>query len=156
MTDLDNAHVIVGDTFVSQRIVQLVEAIRDYSSELDVEWVPPRARRPGQAAFAIKHTPTNGNPPYVIKYVNSEEEFDERILMAIIQGDQRVNGAKISDFEAWEQAQSRLKKQKKLDEMEEAHDVALHVFKSPLNSYRVNKELLIKEGIPFNAHRSRG
>ncbi len=156
MPDLENAHVIAGDSFVPQRIVQLVEAIRDYSPELNVEWVPPRARKPGQAAFAIKHYPTDGNPPYVIRYVKDEDSFDERILMGIIQGDQRVNNVNISDYEAWDQANQLLAKQKQLDAIEEAHDIARSVFGSPLHEYRVNKDLIIRDGVPFNAKRLRG
>ncbi len=149
MENFDNAHVIAGDTFVSQRIVHLVEAIREYSSELEVQWVPPRARRKGQAAFQVWHNPP-GQPPYIIRHIKTEEDFDERILMGIIQGDQRVNGASLSDWEAWEQSQRLLEHQKFLDAQEEAADVASHVFKSPLNTYKVNKDLVIKEGIPFN------
>lgn len=146
-----NAQVHVDGGFVSVRVQQVVEAIRDYSPELNVEWIPPTARKPGQAAFRIMHYPPGGEP-YVIFHVKTEEEFDTRVLKKIIANDARVGGKpKYSDIEAAEKAAELVAKQRAHDELMEKIDVMYHVFKSPLNTYKVNKDLIIKDGIPFNA-----
>lgn len=150
--DLMHGHVVIDGQFVSQKISRIVEAIRDYSPELEVKWVPPLDRSPDQAAFAIIHNPPGGNS-YVIFHVKTEDEFDERVLQRIIHNDGRSGHASRSEFEAWEQAQMLLKKQEYLDRMEEAQDIAKHVFQSHKNTYVVDKDLVIKEGIPFNAKR---
>lgn len=143
--DLTQSHVFVDGQLVSAKIQRIVEAIRDYEPELDVQWIPPGARTEGQAAFAIIHRPV-GHPSYVLFYVKSEEEFDERVLAKIIYNDQR-NGktATMSDLEAWEETQKRIQKQEYLDKMEEANDIAAFVAKTHLNRIRINKDLVIHD-----------
>lgn len=149
--DLGSSHVLVDGQFVSAKIERMVQAIKDYDQDLNVEWVPPGARRDGQAAFKISYG-APGTVPYTLFYVQKDEDFDERVLARIIQNDQRVNGGtKLSDYEAWEAAQKVAANRARLDAIEEANDIAYHVLKTPLNTYRVNKDLVIKDGIPFNA-----
>lgn len=147
-----NPTEFVDGQFVSQKHRQIVDAIRDYDPHIEVQWVPPGARRPQQAAFRLVHNEP-GKEPYIMFHVRKDEDFTTEILMRIIASDQRVNGTSISAIEAAEQAAALVAKQKMMDEMEEAHDIALHVFKSPKNDYKVSKELRIKDGIPFNANR---
>lgn len=143
-------HIVVDGQFVSQRISQIVQAIQEYSPELSVEWIPPGARTTDQPAFRIIHTPPGGQP-YPIFHVKTEEEFNESILKRIIAGDSRNGTPQYSELEAWETAQNLLKRQKFLDAMEEANDVAHHILKSPKNTYKVSDDLVVKDGIPFNA-----
>lgn len=142
--DLLNSHVLIDGQFVSAKIERLVQAIKDYEPELEVKWVPPAQRTEGMAAYAIEHH-APGNAPYVLMYVQNDEEFDERVLMRIIQNDQRNGQARLSDLEAWEATLKSIERQKFLDSMEEANDIAHHVFRTHLNTYRVNKDLIIKE-----------
>lgn len=150
MVDLRNAHILVGDNFVSADIERHVQAIKDYEPEIDVRWVPPAAREPGVAAFKIVHCPPDGQE-FTLFHVNTEEEFDARVLQRIIANDQRNGKASLSEYEAWEAAQQLIAKRKYLDDMEEARDIARHVIGTKLNTYRVNKDIVIKDGIPFNA-----
>lgn len=152
MVDLLHGHVVIDGQFVSQKVSRIVEAIHDYEPTLEVKWVPPLERSPGQAAFAIMHNPPD-REPYVVFHVQTEDEFDERVLQRIIHNDGRNGHVTVSAYEAWEQTKRLLAKQEYLDRMEEAQDIAKHVFQSHKNTYVVNKDLTIKDGIPFNAKR---
>ena len=88
-------------------------------------------------------------------HVPTEEDFDERVLKRIIMNDNRLGIAKLSDYEAWEETNRLIEKQKYLDELEAAADMVAHIIKSPLNKYVVDKHLTIKDGIPFNANNLR-
>lgn len=132
--DLTQSHVFVDGQLVSNKVQNLILAIKDYEPELDVKWVPPAAREEGQAAYAIVHNhPQYGS--YVLFYVMNDDEFDERVLLKIIANDQRNGSATYSEFEAWEKSQELIKKQEWLDKMEEAADIAKSVFKTHLNKY---------------------
>lgn len=148
-THLDNAYVMQDGYLVSGKVSQVVEALRDYDRDLDVEWVPPAARRPGQAAFAVVYK--GYGTPYILFYVQSEDEFDERVLHRVIVNDQRNGEHTWNDFTAAEKTRELIEHQKWLDEMEQAADIAYHVMKSPLNDYKVNKDLRIKSGYAGNA-----
>jgi hypothetical protein len=142
--DLTQSHVFVDGQLVNNKVANLTLAIKDYCAELEVKWIPPAAREPGQAAYAIIHD-APGNAPYVMFYVKNDEDFDERVLAKIIANDQR-NGVKtMSDLESWETAQALVQKQAFLDKMEEANDIAKHVLRTHKNTYRVTKDLVIKD-----------
>jgi len=148
--DPQNSHIVVDGQFVSAKVERIVQAIHDYEPELEVKWIPPNARTEGESAFAIIHN-APGNAPYVLMYVKTEEEFDERVLQRIIYNDQRNTGQQEwSELSAWEEAQKRIQKQAYLDLLEEANDVAFHVLRSPLNTYKVSDDFVIKDGIPWN------
>lgn len=149
---MSNGIDIRDGRLVSQKIAQVVDAIRDYSPEIDVKWIPPENRTADQAAFQIWHSPP-GQPPYCFMHVKTEEEMTTKVLMDIIAGDQRNGSVQYSEVEAAEEAAKRVAFQKWADERDEAIDVMYHILKSPLNTYKVNDDLIIKEGIPGNAAR---
>lgn len=142
--DLANAQHYVDGQFVSDRVQRIVEALKEYCPEIEVKWLPPGARREGQAAYCIMHCPP-GQQPYVITYIHRDEDFTASVLARIIDGDQR-NGEKSWDmFTAAEQAEKLIKRKYYEEAMEEANDIAFHVFRSRLNTYKVNKDLTIRE-----------
>lgn len=144
-------HVVVEDSsFVPEKIVQVIQAIRDYNHELDVEWIPPRARKPGEAAFRIIHKPL-GKEPYTIFHVKTEDEFDTRVLMRIIHGDASVNGRpRYSELEAAEEAAKRVAHQTWLDELEEKSEMAHALMKSNKTVYKFSDDLIFHEDKPGN------
>jgi hypothetical protein len=149
-----DAHIVVGDYFVSEKVSRIVEAIRDYEPLIEVQWLPPTARqvgneRPLPAFKLVYHDPNT--PPFILFHVNDEKDFDERVLRRIIANDQRNGKASLSEYEAWEEARRLVQKQVELDKIEAVADIAAHVLKSPLNTYRVNKDMVIKDGVPYNA-----
>lgn len=139
---------------VSQRVAQVIDAIREYSPEIDVKWLPPEARQPNQAAFQIWHNPP-GQSPYCFMHVKTEDEMNASVLQRIIAGDQRNGKITYSELEAAEEAAKRVAFQKWQDERDEAIDVMQHILKTPLNTYKVSDDLIIKEGIPFNVAKGR-
>lgn len=151
----ENRHVVVGDHFVSAKVSQIVEAIHEYEPNIEVQFIPETARNvPGQRvlpAFKLVYHDPNG-PDMILFHVEDESKFDIRVLQRIIMNDMRhKDSTKLkTDYEAWEESQRLIERQKHLDLIEEAADIAAHVLKSPLNDYRVNKDLRIKEGIPYN------
>lgn len=153
-TNLGDEYTVIDGKFVSQRISRIVESIHEYDENLRVDYIPQGAREEGDSAFRIVYVTPNLGLEQVIFHVKTEEEFDARVLMRIIQNDQLYgNGVKKSDIETFMETERLLKKQAWMDQMEEAADIAYHVFKSHLNTYKVNDELTIKDGIPFNANK---
>lgn len=142
--DLTQSHVFVDGHLVSAKAQRIVQAIKDYEPELEVKWVPPAARVEGQAAYAIIHN-APGNAPYVLFYVQNDEDFDERVLAKIIANDQRGGKQTYSDFEAWEESRKLLEKQAFLDRMEEAKDIAAFVAKTHLNTIKIDDNLTIRD-----------
>lgn len=152
MTNIFDSDIeVIDGQFVSQKVRQVVDAIREYDPEIIVQYVPVGARTPGQAAYRIVHMPM-GHEPYVMFTVRRDEDMDSRILAKIIANDARYGGGTtLSEFEAWEAAQQAVERQKQLDAIEEMNDIAYHVLKTNKNTYKVNENLTIKDGIPFNA-----
>lgn len=137
--------IVVDGQFVSERVSQVVAAIKSYSPDIDVEWIPPSERNPFQAAFRLVHNPTDGGAPYTIFHVKTEEEFDARVLKKLIMGDQRNGAVSISEIEASEEAAKRVAHQRWLDELEEQHEMAQAVLKSNKSTYKVRKDLVISD-----------
>lgn len=136
MTDVDltQSHVFVDGRLVSAKVERIVQAIKDYEPEIDVQWIPPEAREPDQAAFAIIHRPV-GKPDYVCFYVKDESEFDERVLLRLIYNDQRNGERQMTELEAFEKTQALLQKQAWLDQVEEANDIAAFALRTKLNKF---------------------
>lgn len=134
--DLTRSHVFVDGRLVSAKVQQITQAIIDYEPELEVQWIPPEAREEGQAAFAVIHRPV-GKPAYVCFYVKDESEFDERVLAKIIYNDQRNGERTMSELEAAEKTLQLVERQKWLDELEEANDVAAFALRTKLNKFTV-------------------
>jgi hypothetical protein len=148
-------HIVVGEHFVNAKVHSIVQAIQTYSEDIEVQWLPyeMRTREDGTKlpAFKIVYHDPNAPIPFVLFHVMDESEFDERVLMRIMQNDQRNSEVTMSDFEAFEAAQRRIEHQKWLDGLEEAEDLVKHIIATKLNTYKVNDDLIIKDGIPFNA-----
>lgn len=130
--------------FVNARVQKICRAIQDYEPELDVLFIPEQHRRPGQAAYKIIHRPV-GALPYILFTVRRDEDFDERILQRIIVNDQRHGKVTMSDLEAHDAAEKLIKRQEWLDRMDEANDIAKHVLKSRLNTYKVDDKVTIRD-----------
>jgi hypothetical protein len=131
-------------SLVSGRISRVVEAIRDYDRSIDVQWIPPRARESGDAAFRLIHT-NPGGQPYVMFLVQTEDEFDERVLAKIYYNDTTKHRSDYDMIQAHDRATKELEKRRFMDIMEQQEDIAAHVLKSPLNWYRVDDNLTIRD-----------
>lgn len=136
---LGNAAEVIDGQLVSVEVRQIVDAIREYSPELQVRWIPPLARTDGQAAYHIMHH-APGHEPYVLMSIRRDEDMTMEILYRIIASDQRNGEHKLSDYDAAVEAKRLVDRQKWLDKLEELGDIAAHIVKSPLNKYTVNEE----------------
>lgn len=141
---------IDGNHLVPQEMVQVVEAIRAYDPNIHVQWIPARARRHGQAAFKITHEEP-GKPPYIIMHVQNDEDMTPKVLQQIIAGDARWGNNALKEVEAAEATAHLMAEQKWQDYLEEQADIVKSIINSPLNKYTVNKDLVIQDGVPFNA-----
>jgi hypothetical protein len=142
VNSLTDKHEFVDGQLVSQKAQRVVQALKDYEPELEVRWIPPGARKEGDAAYAIIHD-APGNGAYVLFYVQNDEDFDERVVQRVIFNDQRNGKASLSELESWEAAQKLVEKQAHLDAMEEAMDIAKFVAKTHLNKIRIDKNTTI-------------
>lgn len=142
----DNDRMVATEdgTFVSERVQYIVEAIKNYDPDITVEYIPPRARVEGVPAYRIIHN-ASGLEPYVMFHVKDETEFDERVLKKIIMNDQSKSKTPLSEYDAWEEAQRRIFQEVFKERIEEANDIAYHVLRSPLNTYRVDKNTVIRD-----------
>jgi len=133
--------------FVSQRVSQVVAAIKEYAPDVEVLWIPMNQRTDGEAAFKLVHHP-DGREPYTIFHVKTEEEFDARVLKRLMMGDQRNGAVTISEIEASEAAASRVAHQRFVDEMEEANEMAAAVLRSNKETYKISDDLIIHQSKP--------
>ena len=130
--------------WINERVSRIVEIIKDYDPNLEVAWIPPEKREPGDSAFAIiENYP--GKPRQVAFYVDSEAEFDERVLTRIFQGDTTKHDV-LGNLEASNRAVEAIEYKKRMEQLEEEYDHMKHVLKSPLNTYRG------KDGRVYHAH----
>lgn len=126
-----------GGHWISERVSRVVEIIQDYDSTLEVRWIPPALRDPGDAAFAIvEHTLTG---PVVAFYVQTEAEFDERVLARIFAGDNSKHNV-LGMVEAQNAAIQAYNLKKYQDELAEAADISAHILRSPKTRYSVGTE----------------
>lgn len=120
--------------WISESVNRTIELIREYDPNLDVQWIPPNQRAEGEPAFLIVEKVGGRFVP--VFSVDSEEYMDERILERIILNDHTKRGDILSEMDARNQAKRAILLKEKKDEMEEAHDLAHHILKSPKTRYK--------------------
>lgn len=127
-------------SWVSEKVSRIVELIREYDHNLDVRWIPPRARKPGDAAFAIIEMTQDG--PRTAFLVQTEEEFDERVLARIYNADSRVHGDVTIRIDDMNRAQQALKQKEWLEQLEQAHDEARFMWRTGKHQVKHNGKTL--------------
>lgn len=126
--------------WVNERVANLVDAIRDYYDSLDVYWNPNHG--PDEPEFkVVEHA--NGKT-FVVLTVPDQESFNGDVLARIIAGDSRRHDV-LDYMDAQQEAAKMLAKKEVAERMEYIKDVAKHVVASPLNTYRVDKDTVIKD-----------
>lgn len=106
--------------FISERISRVVEIIRETWPMLDVKWIPPEIREAGDAAFVIVEKLPDGREVPVL-HVNSEADFDHRVLARIEQGDNSKRNV-LEVIEAEERALRRYQEKQLQEQIEEQND----------------------------------
>lgn len=122
-----------GGYFVSEKHARIAEIIHDYDPTLELAWVPPERREPGDKPFAVVHSPMD-SAPYVVCYA---DDCDERLLARVFSMDSAKHDI-WSEMEAQNQAVEALKLKKQMEEMEESHEIAASILRSPKSVYKHN------------------
>lgn len=134
---LDLASPTESGHWVNDKVSRCVELIKMYDPNIEVQWVPPENRLPGDPEFRLLECAPN-RPPYVMFYVQSADEFDERVLARVIQQDAAKNNFSLSIIDAHNDAVKLMKAKKDEEEAEERADLVKHILKSPKARYRHN------------------
>lgn len=125
-------HVPAEDgTFISETHARIAEILKDYDPDIDLLWIPPANRMPGDKPFAVAKTEPSGKR-YIICYA---DECDERLLARIWSMDASKHNI-AAQLDAATAAREALRLKKEQERLEEAHDMAATILKSPLHTYR--------------------
>lgn len=130
-----NATILGDSGGLSVMHERVAEIIRDLDPALSLVYIPEAQRSSfDKHPFAVLHTPSNGQAPYLAMTM-AENEVDERLIGKLIKRDTH-KGAVLDEIEAHEAAMRLVKAKSDLDEMEEASDFARSVIKSDKHTYR--------------------
>lgn len=129
--DIDVYVPAEGGYFVSEKHARIAEIINEYDPTLELAWIPPDKRQPGDAPFAVIHRPL-GQPEYVVCY---SEDVDENLLARVFSMDATKHDV-WAQVNASQAAAEALKLKRQLEEMEEANDLTKSIIKSHKNVYR--------------------
>ena len=131
---MDNAPIATDEGyFVSEKHMRMAEIIRNYDPNLDIEFIPEGRREEGDKPFRVVHTDPRFGNRYVVCYA---DDLDGPLLERIVKMDAQRNGNILSDIDAHNQAVRLVMQKKHQEQMDEAHDLAAHILKSPKSTYR--------------------
>ena len=128
--------------FINENFQRIAEVIYDYNPELRLMWIPPKERTSqNHKPYGIAHYPSNGKPAYMVM-VLGEDELNHTLIARLWTMQQNTPNL-LSYLEAQETAAKALQLKEQKDAMEEAHDKAKSIFKTPLHSYRLGKDKVL-------------
>jgi hypothetical protein len=123
-------------SWVNERVSRICEMIHDYDSRLEVAWIPPARREPGDYAFEIRERLPSGEQVVAFS-VATEDEMNEHVLARIVAGDKYNSGSAQDRFEALERARKLEQQKRTSEQLEEAHDKARFFIRTPLHRVRM-------------------
>lgn len=132
--DVDLPTVHDNGMFISAKISRIVELIREYDHRLDVKWIPPNMRGGDDPAFAITEDLGDGRT-VVAFYVQSEADFDERVLARIYEGD-NAKGDVQARVDAQNAAVARVREVRAAEERAQYYDLVKSIIRSPKHTYK--------------------
>lgn len=136
MPEVRSNYAVIEGQFVNNKIANIATALYEYEPALSVEHYPENEKRDDLPSYGVVYEHAE-HGRYILFYVMKEEDMDERVIARVIANDQRKNQATLSDLDAWEEAQRRLKHQEFMDKMEEAADILKFGLKTHLNTYTI-------------------
>jgi hypothetical protein len=136
-----------GSTAI-QRVVDLVEVIEStWPGRVQVRKIVGHIKH-DENRYCIVEVLPDGRE-YPIMWVKDDAEFTGAILERLIMMD-NSHGNVMDQMQARNEAMRLLQKKKNDDQKAELNDIALHVIRSPLNKYVVNKDVTIRDyGSPY-------
>ena len=132
--DVDLPTVHDNGMFISAKVSRIVELIREHDQNLDVKWIPPQMRKPGDAAFAITERLRDGSE-VVAFYVDTEEQFDETVLARVYEADNKIHSVS-SMVESRNAAVKAAQKARMADECQQHIDLMRSMIRSGKHTYR--------------------
>jgi len=131
---LDLAGVPVDDGhLVTAKAMRVVEIVRDFDPHLEVEWIPPERRLPGDSAIRIVDTRLRGLNRVVMSF-SDEEELTRRegqdVLERLFLAD-HSRGNPVARMEAANAAAEALRLKRERERMEEHLDIMRHALAGP-------------------------
>lgn len=97
--------------------MRIAEIIQDFDPNLELRWIPPRARTTFDTKpYAVYHNdPNHPNGGYAVSFF---AEADHRIIEALF----KMRNTTIDDIEAEEAAHQAIKMKKEMEELEEIQE----------------------------------
>lgn len=135
MDILDVASPTVDGHWISDRVSRIVEIINDLDPNIKVKWIPADVRGPNEPAFALFECAPN-RPEYIMFYVNTEAEFDERVIERILSIDGVRNPLSLESIDKKNAAVKLVQLKKQMEELEASHELAASIYKSPKTRYK--------------------
>lgn len=144
--------VLLGDSrvydaesgyFLSERVRRVAEVIKDYDPYLELVWIPENERRAEDIKpFAVRHN-RPGHKPYIVMFC-SEAEVSHELIARLWQMSAANRGDLNTYLDRVEQAAEALRLKEEEEARMELHDMAYHVFNSPLNVYRLDEKRVFR------------
>jgi len=132
MYNLGNIAIPTEDgTWVSEDTERIARILKDYDPDLELRWIPPARREPGDKPFCVIHHAPNGSH-YVVGYF---DKCDENLLATIFNSDSTKNDP-IAFADAKNAAERAILMKKQLDEAEERQDFIATLVKSNKHSFK--------------------
>ena len=129
--------VVLGQNNLMVKHERLAQIIADLDDSLRLAYIPEGQRSAfDKHQYAVIHTPENGAEPYVAMTI-PDEDMDHRVVAKLIKRDTH-KGAVLDEMEAQEAALRLVEANDALEELAEKRDLAEHVIKSNLHTYRHN------------------
>lgn len=123
-------------SWVNEKTARIAELISEYDPNLELRWIRPDMRRPGEPEFAVIEKGRQGQE-FVAFLIQDESFVDERLLGRIYAADNKHQNVG-DEAEAHNRAVRAYEKKKKQEEIDEANDLAFSMLRSPLHTYRHN------------------
>lgn len=117
--------------WVDENHERIARIIKDYDPELELAFIPPANREPGDVPFAVIHRPA-GQPAYI---VGTYWHCDGRILEDLFMADNK-QGDVLDRMDAHNAAVEAIRLKELADKEAETADLAWHILRSPLNTYK--------------------
>jgi uncharacterized protein (DUF736 family) len=141
LREFDIAVATEDGHFVSEKHERIAAMIRDVDETLQLVWIPPENRVENDTAppFAVVCTPRD-RQPYIV-FTIKEDEFDERVIARLINGDLAHNDP-LAWAQAVEDAEEAYKLKQRMDKAEERMDFVKTVVGSGKHSFRHNGKII--------------
>lgn len=134
LSELPVAVPMDDGSFISEKVARTAELIKEYDYRLSVEWIPRANRGEEDDALRVIQHQSDGTK-YVVLSVHSEDDFDQRVLARIIEGD-NVHGDVQKRMEAHNEATMTYQRRLREEAQDEKNALAASILRSPKSTYK--------------------